>query len=86
MEYWTKAQLDSIHKMLNPRFIAVVGVTERMQYGDRFLRSVLRTRDRVRTYPVNPHYKEVQDIPCYPSIKDIPEAPDLVGTSCLRAK
>ena len=31
MEYWTQQQLDSIHKMLNPRSIAVVGATERMR-------------------------------------------------------
>ena len=39
MAYWTSEQLASIHKMLNPQSIAVVGATERMQYGGRFLRA-----------------------------------------------
>ncbi len=79
MDYWTEPQLDSIHKMVNPRSIAVVGATERMQYGGRFLSSVLRARDRVRVYPVNPRYEELMGVPCYPSVGDLPESPDLVG-------
>ena len=79
MGYWTENQLDSIHKMVNPRSIAVVGATERMQYGGRFLSSVLRARDRVRVYPVNPRYEELMGVRCYPSVGDLPESPDLVG-------
>ena len=79
MDYWTEPQLDSIHKMVNPRSIAVVGATERMQYGGRFLNSVLRARERVRVYPVNPRYQELMGMPCYPSVGDLPESPDLVG-------
>ena len=33
MEFWSDAQLASIDRMLNPRSIAVVGATPRMQYG-----------------------------------------------------
>ena len=79
MGYWTEQQLDSIHKMVNPRSIAVVGATERMQYGGRFLSSVLGARGRVRVYPVNPRYEELMGVRCYPSVGDLPESPDLVG-------
>ena len=79
MEYWTEPQLDSIHKMVNPRSIAVVGATERIQYGGRFLNWVLRAGDAVRVYPVNPRYRELMGVPCYPSVSDLPESPDLVG-------
>ena len=79
MTYWTQPQLASIHKMLNPRSIAVVGATERMQYGGRFLRSVMQAGDRVKVYPVNPRYDELLGLPCYPSVTDIPESPDAVG-------
>ena len=79
MEYWTERQLSSIDKMLNPRSIAVVGATERMQYGGRFLRSVLTAGDQVRVYPVNPRYNELMGLQCYPSVSDLPESPDLVG-------
>ena len=79
MAYWTQSQLASIHKMLNPRSIAVVGATERMQYGGRFLRSVMQAGDRVNIYPVNPRYDELLGLPCYPSVSDLPESPDAVG-------
>ncbi len=79
MEYWTELQLASIHKMLNPRSIAVVGATERMQYGGRFLRSVMAAKDRVEVYPVNPRYDELLGLKCYASVNDLPEAPDTVG-------
>jgi acetyltransferase len=79
MEYWTEQQLSSIDKMLNPRSIAVVGATERMQYGGRFLRSVLRAGEGVRVYPVNPRYGELMGLQCYASVIDLPESPDLVG-------
>ena len=59
MEFWTEPQLGSIHKMLNPRSIAVVGATPRMQYGGRFLAAALKAKDRVRVYAVNPRYDEI---------------------------
>ena len=33
MPFWIDSQLASIDRMLNPRSIAVVGATPRMQYG-----------------------------------------------------
>ena len=79
MTFWTDQQLASIHRMLNPRSIAVVGATPRMQYGGRFLAAALQAAGRVNVYPVNPRYEEVQGVPCYPSVSALPEAPDVVG-------
>ena len=79
MEIWTDSQMASIHKMLNPRSIAVIGATPRMQYGGRFLAAVLKAKDRVRVYAVNPRYDEIMGIQSYASVTDLPEAPDLVG-------
>ena len=76
---WTEAQLASIDKMLNPRSVAVVGATPRMQYGGRFLNALLRAQDRINIYPVNPRYDEIMGLQSYPSVSDLPEAPDLVG-------
>ncbi len=70
---------DSIHKMLNPSSIAVVGATERPQYGGRFLRSIMWAGDKVRVYPVNPRYEEVLGMRCYASVRELPESPDLVA-------
>ena len=52
MEFWTEPQMASIHKMLNPRSIAIVGATPRMQYGGRFLAAALKAKDRIRVYAV----------------------------------
>jgi acyl-CoA synthetase (NDP forming) len=79
MEFWTEPQMASIHKMLNPRSIAIVGATPRMQYGGRFLAAALKAKDRVRVYAVNPRYDEIMGEKSYPSVTDLPEAPDLVG-------
>lgn len=79
MASWTEAQLASIDSMLNPRSVAVVGATPRMQYGGRFLNAMLKSGDRVNIYPVNPRYDEIMGVPSYPSVSDLPEAPDLVG-------
>ena len=79
MPFWTDQQLASIDRMLNPRSIAVVGATPRMQYGGRFLAAAMQAAGRVSVYPVNPRYEEVQGVRCYPSVSDLPEAPDVVG-------
>ena len=79
MSFWTDQQLASIDRMLNPRSIAVVGATPRMQYGGRFLAAAMQAAGRVNVYPVNPRYEEVQGVRCYPSVSDLPEAPDVVG-------
>jgi len=76
---WTDDQLSSIDKMLNPRSIAVVGATPRLQYGGRMLAAALKAGDQVSVYPVNPRYDEVMGVKCYPSVSDLPEVPDVVG-------
>src|ERR1043166_6941898 len=79
MEFWTEPQMASIHKMLNPRSIAIVGATPRMQYGGRFLAAALKAKERVRVYAVNPRYDEIMGEKSYPSVTDLPEAPDVVA-------
>jgi acetate---CoA ligase (ADP-forming) len=79
MEIWTEPQMQAIHKMLNPRSIAIVGATPRLQYGGRFLAAALKAQGRVRVYPVNPNYDEIQGVKSYPSVADLPEGPDLVA-------
>src|SRR5436853_7324271 len=79
MEFWTEPQMASIHKMLNPRSIAIVGATPRMQYGGRFLAAARKANDRVRVYAVNPRYDEIMGVRSYPSVTNLPEAPDVVG-------
>src|SRR5258708_14637284 len=79
MAFWTKPHMASIHKMLNPRSIAIVGATPRMQYGGRFLAAALKAKDRVRVYAVNPRYDEIMGVKSYPSVTSLSEAPHLVA-------
>jgi acyl-CoA synthetase (NDP forming) len=79
MPFWTEAQMASIDKMLNPRSIAIVGATPRMQYGGRFLAAALKAKDRIRVYAVNPRYDEIMGVKSYRSVTDLPEAPDVVA-------
>ncbi|MBC8280141.1 MAG: acetate--CoA ligase family protein [Chloroflexi bacterium] len=78
MTTWTDDQLASIHNMLNPRSIAVVGASPRMAYGGRMLAAALKASERVNVYPVNPRYEDVQGVKCYPSVASLPETPDVV--------
>ena len=66
MQFWTAPQMASIHKMLNPRSIAIVGATPRMQYGGRMLAAALKAKDRVRVYAVNPRYDEIMGVNVLP--------------------
>jgi acyl-CoA synthetase (NDP forming) len=80
MELWTAAQMKSIERMLNPRSIAIVGASARGGgYGARLLGAVLRSKDRIPVYPVNPNHAEVMGVPAFKSVTDLPQAPDLVG-------
>ena len=79
MELWTEAQLRSIDKMLNPKSIAVVGASPKGGYGGRLFNAVLKAKDRVRIYPVNPSYPEIMGVKCYASVSELPEGPDLVA-------
>ena len=78
MTTWTDEQLASIHNMLNPRSIAVVGASPRMAYGGRMLAAALKASERVNVYPVNPRYEDVQGVKCYPNVESLPETPDVV--------
>jgi acyl-CoA synthetase (NDP forming) len=80
MELWTADQMKSIGRMLNPRSIAIVGASARGGgYGARLLNAVLKSKDRIPVYPVNPNHAEVMGVPAYRSVSDLPQAPDLVG-------
>ena len=45
----------------------------------RFLAAALKAKDRVRVYAVNPRYDDIMGEKAYPSVTDLPEAPDVVG-------
>jgi acyl-CoA synthetase (NDP forming) len=65
--------------LLNPSSIAVLGASERPSIG----RSLIVSADNLgfdgRIYPVNPKYETILGRRCYPSLTELPEAPDVVA-------
>ena len=57
--------------------VALVGVSANPIRSSNFVASYL-IRTSFRTYMVNPAYDEVLGMPCYPTLADLPEVPDIV--------
>lgn len=61
----------------NPKGIAVVGATPNpLKGGNAILKNILLGY-RGGIYPVNPKYREIEGLPCYPSVDAIPGPVDL---------
>ncbi len=61
----------------NPGGVAVIGATDsQLKGGFHIVRNALAGY-RGRIYPVNPKYREILGIPCYPDIASIPENFDM---------
>ena len=61
----------------NPKAIAVVGATPNPFKGGCSILKNLMAGYGGRIYPVNPRYKEIEGLPCYPSVSVIPDPIDL---------
>src|SRR5262245_51700320 len=70
-----------IRALLQPRAIALVGVSPRGGAGANILRSGQRFGFSVQTWPVNPNYGEIAGHRCYKSLRDLPAVPDCVVVS-----
>ena len=57
--------------------VALVGVSANPIRSSNFVASYL-VRTHLTAYPVNPAYDEVLGLKCYPSLRDLPEVPDIV--------
>jgi len=68
-------QLDPLVK---PRSVAIVGATDRVGPGRSVVESLGAIGFSGAIYPVNPKYQTVLNHVCYPSLTDLPEAPDVV--------
>lgn len=61
-----------------PRTVAVVGASEKPdKVGRVVLENVLRSGFPGKVYPVNPNHQTVLGLPCYASVSELPETPDL---------
>jgi acyl-CoA synthetase (NDP forming) len=75
----SKHRLDPL---MNPRSVAYVGASETPGSPGYQLIQVAKSYDYAGAiYPINPKYETVQGIPCYGSLGELPEAPDLAVLS-----
>jgi acetate---CoA ligase (ADP-forming) len=65
--------------LLRPRTIAIVGASERPSIGRALMESLGRLGFAGEVFPVNPRYPAVLGVRCYPSLRDLPAAPDVVA-------
>jgi acetyltransferase len=70
-------RMADLHRLIDPRIIAVVGASETQgSFGHRTLSNLTGFNGRV--FGVNPKYRAAGGFPCVPSIADLPEPPDCV--------
>jgi acetate---CoA ligase (ADP-forming) len=70
----------SLSPMLEASSVAVVGASARPgSFGETLLGQLVAGGHRGSVWPVNPRYQQVAGLPCLPSLRDLPEAPDLVA-------
>ncbi|HKS59617.1 MAG TPA: CoA-binding protein, partial [Thermoplasmata archaeon] len=74
----TVGRSPELQELFEPRSIAVIGASNRpATVGESLFRNILTSRYTGVVYPVNPHWKSVSGVRCYPKVRDLPEAPDL---------
>jgi acyl-CoA synthetase (NDP forming) len=65
--------------LLCPRSIAILGASERPSIGRALMESAATLGYDGRLYPINPKYTEILGQRCYPSMRELPEQPDVVA-------
>jgi acetate---CoA ligase (ADP-forming) len=69
------APLDEVFR---PSSVAVIGASNHPgKVGTSLFRNILQAGFRGVAYPVNPSWKSVSGVRCYPSVADLPEPPEL---------
>jgi predicted CoA-binding protein/GNAT superfamily N-acetyltransferase len=73
------ANVESLHHLLRPASVAVIGVGRRPEsIGGAILRNVVSYGFAGPVYAVNPHAGDrLAGVPCFPSVAELPEPPDL---------
>lgn len=68
----------TLDELFRPRSVAVIGATNKPgKVGGTLFRNILQSGFQGVAYPVNPSSKSVSGVRCYPTVHDLPEAPDL---------
>jgi len=71
--------VKSIHAMLHPRNIVLVGATDKPgNYAERIWNNLIKYKFEGRLYPVNARRETIWGVPCYKDFLSLPEKPDHV--------
>jgi acetate---CoA ligase (ADP-forming) len=73
-----KGRFMQLDPLVKPRSVAVVGATDRPGPGRTIVEGLGAIGFTGPIYPVNPKYQTVLNHVCYPTLTDLPEAPDVV--------
>jgi acetyltransferase len=70
--------MSDLKALFSPCSIAILGAsTDFSKVNGRPLRNLLGKGYPGKVYPVNPKYQSIANLPCYASVDDLPEPPDL---------
>ena len=70
--------MRDLDPFFKPKSVAVVGATPSPgKIGNIIIENLYSDGYRGKIFNVNPNYKEILGMPCYPSILDCPETPDM---------
>jgi acyl-CoA synthetase (NDP forming) len=68
-----------IQSLMTPRSVAILGASDRPSIGRAIMNSLSTLGFPGEVYPINPKYGELLGRTCYPSIAELPAAPDVVA-------
>src|SRR5689334_25308695 len=71
--------VKSIHAMLHPRNIVLVGATDKPgNYAERIWNNLVKYKFKGALYPVNAKRETIWGVPCYKDFVSLPDKPDHV--------
>jgi acetate---CoA ligase (ADP-forming) len=74
----TVGRSPELDELFKPASVAVIGASNSPgKVGTSVFRNILFAGYRGVAYPVNPRWKSVSGVRCYPGVADLPETPDL---------
>jgi len=68
---------QNLAPLLHPESVAIVGISQPGRFGGILAQNISDFGYAGTIYGVNPRYDSLYDRPCYASLRDLPERPDL---------
>ncbi|MBB5349594.1 acetate--CoA ligase family protein [Desulfoprunum benzoelyticum] len=71
IKQWKQQSIDAI---FNANSVAVIGASRPGTQGGVILKNCMKIKN---LYPIHPRLKKIHGLPCYPSLKDLPQIPEV---------